>query len=324
MNKQKKSEQIECILIEYGSIFGNDTGTFYSFASRIRAIERELNTNDISLIDWLNTATNGEDPYQKAMEIWDDSAPNASTQKVARSWKAAYHKLVLYVLGQYDADLYMALNDKSTDLELCKLVARNALFCTAEVAYKVKKGEYGSKENMNNGGNDYYSWFDCSFQRKQGKYEQRGYNVTDKQGVKIQFHNHDVLFDDNTQANLAIKNAINKGLGLPLSNAKFEGYMACHVWDNSCRDNHFHTSVFNLVLLPKSIGGLSDYNNAVKRLLQYESAMRFGVYPQNYNSTKFNKKPRYYDEVESLWRQPKEHELATNNIVNRKKLSALQ
>lgn len=313
MSKQKINQNLECILKEYKSIFCNGTGTSSSFASRIRAIERSLMQNNVSLLDWLNLAMSEEDSYQKAIELWDEAAPKASTQTVDKSWKAAYHKLVLFVLGQYDADLYMALCDKHNDLELCKLVARHALFCTIEVADDVKNGKLGSKENKNNGGNDYFSWFDCKFQRKQGKNQQRGGNVTDAQGNNIQFHNHEVIFDDNTQANLAIKNAINEGLkrlGIKLRDAKFDGYMACHVWDDSCHDYHFHTSVFNLVLLPKSIGGLSDYNNAVKHLLQYESAMRFGVYPEKYKSPK---PPKYYKEVDSLWRQPEEHKQAKAN-----------
>lgn len=218
----------------------------------------------------------------------------------------------------------MALCDKHTYLELCKLVARHALFCTIDVANKIVIGQLGSKENKGNGGNQYFSWFDCRFQRKQGKNQKRGSNVTDNLGNSIQFHNHDVIFDDNTQANLAIKNAINEGLGIQLKNAKFDGYMACHVWDDSCHDYLFHTSVFNLVLLPKSIGGLSDYNNAVKNLLQYESAMLFGVYPEKYNSTKFNKPPKYYNDVDGLWHQPEEHKQVESNIRSKKKPSPLK
>ena len=90
--------------------------------------------------------------------------------------------------------------------------------------------------------------------------------------------------------------------------------MACHIWDKSCYDYRYHTSVFNLVLLPKSVGGLSDYCDAVKEILQYEAAMRFGVYPDGYSYAMSPATQKIYAKLHNEWRQPDEHQIALANI----------
>lgn len=212
----------------------------------------------------------------------------------------------------FDAIQYYNLQKGEDDLTFCKIVAKYALFCKIEIAKNVRDGKLGSEINQKEGGNKYFSWFYCLFQRKRGKNQQRREKTGDQ--VKGNFIEYDVKYDDNTQANLAIKSAILEGLSVKLKKTKFSGYMVCHIWDDTCHNNLFHTSVFNLVLLPQAIGGLSDYSPAVKDLLQYEAAMRFGVYPAKYEGFDFSKsgKPEYYDEVDSLWRQQEEHQKAKN------------
>lgn len=209
-----------------------------------------------------------------------------------------------FILGQYDANLYLGL-ERTNDKENCMIVAKNALFCTIDIAEQVKIGQLGSRDNMriinSRKGNDYYSWFRCKYQRANASQIVGGTipsKAIDPLGAGV------IKLDSNNQANLAIKYAVIAGLPnwLQKSYRIFNDYMACHIWDKTCYDYLYHTSVFNLVLLPKSIGGLTDYNEAVKKLLQYEAAMRFGMYPKTEKTPAL---PDYYNDVK--WRQPDEH-----------------
>lgn len=326
MGKINTNDPLEKLLSEYCSIYKTKfkTGTLASFKTRIRKLNDIIKDQilDKSIIKWLEDSLKENDSLTYAMEQFE--CLTFPSPKVQASMKKDYKKLVLFALGQYDADLYMALTNKKTDEEFCRLVAQHAIFCTVDVAEKVKKGEVGSEINQQNIGNEYYSWFYCMFQRTNEKGQTRGNNVMNGNS-QLSFDGQDVKYDDNTMANQAIKSAINTGLFLKLSgsNKKFSGYMACHIWDDSCHNNLFHTSVFNLVLLPKAIGGLSDYSNKVKELLQYEAAWRFGVYPEAYNKTDFAKKPKFYDDVDTLWRQPAQHEIAKDNIKKKAKPTPL-
>lgn len=216
-----------------------------------------------------------------------------------------------FLFGFYQGNLILSL-DPCSDKLACELVAKNALFCTIDVAEKVKIGELGSKENKEKGGNNYYSWYCCAYQRKTGK-KQKMY-----QQEKIAAGAPDPLglgcykYDGNTMANLAIKTAIIAGLPKFLANGKFTDYMACHIWDRTCYNYLYHTSVINLVLLPSSIAGLSDYNDAVKELLQYEAARRFGCYPATATPPK---QPKFYARLHKLWRQSDEHQKAEQKNI---------
>lgn len=308
MQTQGNKTQIEDILKEYESVIKqkNGIGTIQSDLSRIRSIDELLVKNKTSITKLLQEAIETDDSYKYAMDEFGKITFPVSDKTLA-SWKKAYKKIVLFVLGQYDANYYYALmkEKEENDKKYCEFVAKYALFCKVEIAEKVKNGKLGSRINGKEGGNDYYSWSYCMFQRGKKKGQNTGKKVN---GI------YDIKYDDNTKANEAIKSAISKGLTIKLKKAKFDGYMVCHIWDDTCHNNLFHTSVFNLVLLPQVIGGLSDYSPAVKDLLQYEAAMRFGVYPANYNGFDFSKsgKPEYYDEVDSLWRQQEEHQKAKN------------
>jgi hypothetical protein len=75
----------------------------------------------------------------------------------------------------------------------------------------------------------------------------------------------------------------------------FKGFEACHIWENTCYDERYHTSVANLVLIPREIAGLTDHCDAVKELLKYESFKRFGFKPDSENNTP--NKPKNYDKL---------------------------
>lgn len=275
-----------------------------------------INDNSaISVFDLLDTV---KDEFDKEFTLKGISTIGPYNTSDCRSALISFAK---YILGQYKANVYLAL-DRGDDLESCKRVARNALFCTVEVANRIKKGIIGSRTNMNhaavNGntkGNDYYSWFCFGFQRKKSGQTRRAViaitaGAPDPQGIGM------YVLDDNSAANEAIKKAVLEGLPVWMKTKfnDFKDYMACHIWDGTCYDYRYHTSVFNLVLLPTSVGGLSDYSTAVKELLQYEAAMRFGVYPAGQNYEMSNKTKNIYKLIHKEWRQQKEHKKVLNRI----------
>jgi len=82
-----------------------------------------------------------------------------------------------------------------------------------------------------------------------------------------------VRLDDNSYANHAAKLV----MGLAKGGAK--GFAVCHVWPETCYDVRYHTSVANLVLLPRALEALSDHDPHVIRCLQYRSYDLFKWHP---------------------------------------------
>lgn len=83
-----------------------------------------------------------------------------------------------------------------------------------------------------------------------------------------------VKLDDNTYANVAIKNALGINRKMLL---KFE---CCHIWPKTCYDTRYHTAVANLVLLPRALAGLTDHNLAIQRAIQYRAFELYGWHPE--------------------------------------------
>lgn len=240
------------------------------------------------------------------------------------SCKSALVSFTKYILGQSKANLYMALR-RSTGEYNCKLVAQNALFCTVEVATAIKEGRLGSSSNKTNGGNAYYSWFCCGFQRRRS-YEEAGKVQDIPSGMPNPQGTGTYVLDRNVRASQAIKSAVISGLPkwLKASRNDFKEYMACHIWDDTCHDYRYHTSMFNLVLLPTTIAGLADYCDAVKELLRYEAAMRFGVYPEGHSYQMSKETKSIYEKLHNDWRQPDEHQIAINYQESKKKPKELK
>lgn len=318
-----------------------------SYCTYIRAIENKMQQSDQSftiLNNWifpqLSINKNGKNkngekdvtPDNKnkgAKTTWEligkvlalfDNTFDDNTNQIGKYLKSkcrsALASFTKYVLGQYKANIYLSL-ELTSDLDYCRIVARNALFCTFKIAEDIREGREGSKINKEKSGNDYFSWFCCGYQRLKSKKE-RGTQGDIPQGMPDPQGTGKYEFDDNQKAALAIKGAVKLGFHswLALKNTKFMDYMACHIWDKSCYDYRYHTSVFNIVLLPMSIGGLSDYSPAVKEILQYEAAMRFGVYPDGYSYVMSPATQKIYEKLDkdNEWRQPDQHQIALANI----------
>ncbi|MFZ3131629.1 MAG: hypothetical protein WA125_11145 [Desulfosporosinus sp.] len=124
------------------------------------------------------------------------------------------------------------------------------------------------------------AWYPNTRRCRTGHGEKRG-EIVD--GVKL---------DDNTCANQAIKRAV----GIP--NHCLVGFESCHIWPNTCYDPQYHTTIANLVLIPRAIAGLSDHDPEVQAVLQYRSYELYGWYPEGQQCPS---KPAFYPRT---WREP--------------------
>jgi len=179
------------------------------------------------------------------------------------------------ILGQ-------ALED--TGIDLGQLIASTALFVSKETAEKLK-------ENNRNGE---YTWYP-NYRRKDAGTAKKGWDKVGKGAI---------FYDDNTYANIGIKKA------LGYDHKEFYEYEACHIWHKSCYDVRYHTSIVNLVLIPRAIAGLSDFDLDIINLLRYRAFYLYGWYPKKYKIDGSNyipkepKKPDNYDNLTWLNTQP--------------------
>lgn len=292
-------------------------GSLNDYPSRLKAVDT---WNDRNSLKWIEDSmkNNNVAPITDVENLYEDCIKrNGNTfggsRKVTNNHKSNYLSFAKWMIGQYHANMWLSM-DKSLDLEYCILIAKHALFCSIDIATEVKNGTKGGQTNTigTNKGNKYFSWFRDRCRRKDGDplkcrpYPQKENNV-DMWGDN---NDHEIFADDNTYANNAIKNAVKASLPWKGKNSVFKDYEACHIWDGTCYDYRYHTSVFNLVLVPRAIAGLTDHNKAVKEMLQYEAARRFGVYPRISGAAP--KKPENYNKI-TIWRQQDEHNNAPHN-----------
>ncbi|MCM1153564.1 MAG: hypothetical protein NC328_07930 [Muribaculum sp.] len=107
---------------------------------------------------------------------------------------------------------------------------------------------------------------------KRGRKEDKGCEIA---GIKI---------DDNTYANVAIKKAISKDV-------KFEDFEVCHIWPGTTYDEHYHTLLQNLVMLPRALAALSDHMEDVISVLKYRAWELYGWHPAD---EQIPQKPVFY------------------------------
>src|SRR3954452_22370015 len=101
-----------------------------------------------------------------------------------------------------------------------------------------------------------------------------------------------IRMNDNSYANIAIK----RGIGV--RRLDIEGFEACHIWPLTCYDERFHTAIANVVLLPRALAGLSDYDVEIQASLQYRAYELCAWHPED---TAIPEKPSVYS---SSWRPP--------------------
>ena len=102
----------------------------------------------------------------------------------------------------------------------------------------------------------------------------------------------EVVTDDNSYANLAIKRAI----GMPRE--EVIGFEACHIWPLTCYSERLHTVIANLVLLPRALASLTDHSPEIQAALQYRAWELYGWYPAD------APQPPRPDDYPTTWREP--------------------
>jgi hypothetical protein len=242
-------------------------GSKQSYISYVNSVD---SANGGMTLQWLKDAATNDDPLGDLSKKFDDffSPKQKPSKKTKSNWKTGLLTLGKFVFGFNESSINLQ-SIKKFDLVACQLIAQTAIFCPKHIYEDVKNGKCGSKDNQPKG-NAFGSWFNCKYRRAT--------NVKSRRQTI-----NGIILDDNTMANQAIKKAVLKGLekyGIHKTDIKiFKGFEACHIWEKTCYDERYHTSVANLVLIPREIAGLTDHCDAVKELLKYESFNRFGFKP---------------------------------------------
>lgn len=106
----------------------------------------------------------------------------------------------------------------------------------------------------------------CGGKAKNPNVRRKKPNDIETEGVRLDSNNY-----PNAQMKAAMKQYFNI---VP------EGYETCHVWDRSCYDVRCHTCFANLVLLPRAVAALSDYDEHIKAVLRYRAYELFNWKPE--------------------------------------------
>lgn len=125
--------------------------------------------------------------------------------------------------------------------------------------------------------------------------------------IRREFGSDGCFLDDNTFANKAIKMATGE--------ITVQGtFTVCHIYEDSCYDKNYHTSICNLVLIPKEIYSLTDNDKEVVSALKYKSLELY-----NFFINTEPQKPYGYDELN--WRRPEPFsDKIKKSIMNRKRV----
>lgn len=249
------------------------------YVNYLRSID---NANGQQTVNWIDSVIQNKGTLFDALKKFDEVFANNSKgwgQKTLSNYRTGYKKFAEVVIGLFSANTWLTRDN--TSLALCQLVADNALFASQTVVDYVKSGQAGSNDNLNKGGNPYASWDRLKHIRDTKV--KKGTVIPDPLPLGATYG--DMIADDNTIANQAMKKAVimsfEKSFGpLKISSYvnRFRDYEVCHIWDYP-EDRRYYASIANLVLLPRAIAGLSDHSDAVKDLLRYEAFKRFKFKP---------------------------------------------
>ena len=287
------SESFEPLLADYAKYLRgviDSENSRKSYVSYVRSLDK---ANGGRTMDWLKEAVEAEYPIKYLSSTFDRFFETATDVRSQNQWKSGLCRLGEFVCGFTNSRVNLR-SIKDFERTACKLVAQSAIFCTKEVFLRVVNGDCGSRLNKKNKGNKYGSWYYCRHQR-----------VTSSDKQKKGEWCGDVKLDDNTYANKAIKYAVLEGLkkygdlygkDTAIFSRFGNRFEACHIWGKT-DDARYHTSVANLVLLPRELASLTDHCDAVVELLKYEAWRRFGFIPENEN---IPQRPQYYGDVK--WR----------------------
>jgi hypothetical protein len=172
-------------------------------------------------------------------------------------------------------------------INLAQLVAETAIWIHPHVFYTLKQE------------NDLGVWYPNTRRYKQGK-EKPG-NIVE--GIRL---------DNNNYANTAAKQALGLGRGT-LSN-----FTVCHIWDDSCYDPKHHTCVANLVLVPRAISSLTDYDELTQSSLRYRAFALYGWYPDH------RSQPIEPEGYPNNWMEPSSMNLQVESCLSRRRRNLLR
>lgn len=290
----------------YKFVSGNNKNTS-DVISNIKRIGNLAGNN--TLVSWIETEISSKQGnvsnVTNSFEVLLNN--NTSTPLLnPDTYKSALKKFTTVVLGFFSADVWLG-----HDIILCQLIADNAIFASREVVELVKRGKLGTQDNVKFGGNRFASW-DYMYRIRDIKHKRQVLNDISVCSEYPQASST-IKADDNTYANIYIKKAVAESFnrkfgGLPQSKwSLFNGtYEACHIWGASgacyTHDRRYYASIANLVLLPRSLAGLTDHNQDVISLLQYEAWRRFNKFKPD--PERAPKRPSFYSRIK--WRFPKE------------------
>lgn len=166
-------------------------------------------------------------------------------------------------------------------INLSELVAMTSIWASPEYCnnLKQKKGSSTRYPNIRRG--------------RAG--EERGSFI---KGVKI---------DDNTYANNAIKYAVG------INRKDIKNFNACHIYENTCYDERYHTKIENLVLIPNAIAQLSDNFEEVINCLKYRAFELYGWYPEE------SEKPVKPHNYPTNWRKPEAYIVEQSVMLEQEK-----
>ncbi len=287
------SEHLQCVTKEKKSQ--------KSYISYIRTLNK---VNGGLTIEWLKKAVKKKDPIENLSKQFDEFFQTNPDVQPQSQWKTGLRRLGEFVCGFTNSDTNLR-SIRDFEHLACRLVAQSAIFCTKKVFDDIVAGKSGSNQNIAEKGNEFGSWYNCKYKR--AYHHQKKGDYVD--GVKL---------DDNTYANKAIKYAILEGLkkygnihgnDIHIFSECESRFEACHIWPNTCYDARYHTSVANLVLLPREIASLTDHCDAVKELLQYEAWKRFQFKPEDKDIPQY---PQYYKGKDIIWRCSPEEKIKDN------------
>lgn len=288
-------ELIKCFknTINKNKLTDGSTNSYISYIKNID--ERNEHETSIWLVGVIKRCKESDDPLDIVMD--KVKKINGLDGKVISGFK----KFVQCILGFYFANTWLQI-DKDDSL-FCALVAKNALFASKEVVEAVKKGELGGPENIKKKGNRYASWDYMAHARNTNMIRNKRKAYKDPDPSKTApYQLGDIISDDNTIANQAIKKAViesyKRNYNCIMTDFSFlRDYEACHIWDLP-GDRRYYASIANLILLPRALAKLTDHNDEVKKLLRYEVFKRFGFKPDE--QTDDPEKPKYYNNY--VWR----------------------
>ena len=162
--------------------------------------------------------------------------------------------------------LQMKISASSPKELLAQIIAGTSIMLPETFINKIKNEGNNVFANASNGLHYY----------RDNKIPKGSKNNNQNNVTKGNFTYHDLIPDNNTYANTALKKNILKSAGLPASlYTLFVNYTACHIWAYP-DDPRYYDNLQNLALVPSFLAGLTDHDDFIKSVLQKRAFDLYG------------------------------------------------